>query len=251
MDEYSEHKSFDEALKSFKKEHPDCQIESFSGNTQQIIDGFGIKGYPIPRDKTIPSYLIKVGKEEHMLPLLKQGYVYMNPTSYFKNLEYTGDGRADDGEGAHSIVQTGGLIINGLEVKISTPLTFSVPGHNSGYIYCMIGVYNDTRPQELLNERMIEMGTVAIIIHEPEQFIQRCAAVLKANNHTLEWGRVRYYDKAEGSYLLDPWLKTKEYEYQSEFRLFFPMKETKAKVLQLGSTEDIAQAFSIFTKKME
>ena len=240
---------FEDALEKFKAENPNCKIEVFSGDSQQINDGLGLKDYPKPIDRSYPQYLIKVGREEHMIPLLKQGVVYMNPLSYFKELEDKGDGRADSGEGAHSVAQTGGIIIGGLSINQKTTITITSPTENHGYIFCMVGVYKGEKIEDVLTEKMFEMGSVAIIIYNPEQFIKRCDAVLKANNKSLEWGRVRYYDKSEGSFLLNPWLKTKDYEYQSEFRLFVPMKETKAKVLQIGSIEDIAQAFSISTKK--
>ena len=249
MSEFVEHKDFNDALESFKKEHPDCRIETFSGTTQQIIDGFNIKEYPFLVDRSFPKFLIKVGREEHMLPLLKRGVVFMNPLGYFKNLEQNGDGRADEAEGAHSIVQTGGMIINGVEINMPTPLTVFAPGYNIGYVYCLVAVYDDTKPGELLNERMLDMGEVAIVIHDPEQFVHRCADVLKAHGLNLEWGRVRYYDKTDGSFLLDPWLKLKNFEYQKEFRLFFPMVESKAKVLQIGSIEDIALAYRIQRKQ--
>lgn len=251
MSEFFEHKDFNDALDIFKKEYPDCKIETFSGTTQQLIDGFDIKYYPFPIDRSFPKFLIKVGREEHMIPLLKQGVVYMNPLGYFKKLEQSGDGRADEAEGAHSIVQTGGMIINGFEIKMSMPLTIFAPGYNNntGYIYCMVAVYNDTKPEEFLNERMLEMGEVAIVIHDPEQFVHRCADVLKAHSLNLDWGRVRYYDKTEGSFLLDPWLKLKSFEYQREFRLFFHMIENKAKVIQIGSIEDIAKAYRIQKKQ--
>lgn len=244
MSDLDVNSSFDDALEKFKAENPNCKIEVFSGDSQQIIDGLGLKKYPKPIDRSYPQYLIKIGREEHMIPLLKQGYVYMNSLSYFKELEDKGDGRADSGEGAHSVAQTGGMIIGGLSINQKTTITITSPSENHGYVFSMVGVDEGEKLEDVLTEKMFEMGSIAIIIHDPEQFIQRCAAVLKANNKTLEWGRVRYYDKMEGSYLLDPWLKTKDYEYQSEFRLFLPMKETKAKVLQIGSIEDIAQAYS-------
>ena len=161
MTEFIEHKDFYDALDNFKKKHPDCKIETFSNDVRQIIGGFGIKEYP-PVDRSFPKYLVKVGQEKHMLPLLKQGIVYMNSLSYFKSLEHTEDGRADESEGAHSVVQTGGMIINGLEINVSTPLTFFAPGYNKGYIYCTVAVFDDTKPEEFLNERMLDMGEVAI-----------------------------------------------------------------------------------------
>lgn len=249
MTEFIEHKDFYDALDNFKEKHPDCKIETFSNDVRQIIGGFGIKEYPRPVDRSFPKYLVKVGQEKHMLSLLKQGIVYMNSLSYFKSLEHTEDGRADESEGAHSVVQTGGMIINGLESNVSTPLTFFAPGYNKGYIYCTVAVFDDTKPEEFLNERMLDMGEVAIVIHEPEQFVRRCVDVLRAHCINLDWGNVRYYDKTEGSFLLDPWLKPKGFEYQKEFRLFFPMAENKAKVLQIGSIEDIAIACRIQKKQ--
>ena len=68
---------------------------------------------------------------------------------------------------------------------------------------------------------------------------------MQSNGIDLRWGRVRYYDKNEGSYLLDPWLKNKEYKKQSEFRLYFKRKEEGATAIIIKSIEDIADAFHI------
>ena len=82
MSDFKVHNSFEEALEQFKAENPDCKVTVFSGNPQEMIDGLELKVYPVPVDTSIPKYLIKIGKEEHILSLLKQGVVYMNPLSY-------------------------------------------------------------------------------------------------------------------------------------------------------------------------
>lgn len=68
---------------------------------------------------------------------------------------------------------------------------------------------------------------------------------MRANDIELQWGRVRYYNKKEGSYYLDPWLKGKKYAQQSEFRLYFKMKETGPQKILINSIEDIAEACKI------
>jgi hypothetical protein len=245
VDKFAAYNDFDEALEHFRAEKSDCKIETFTGDTNQLSAGFGIKEYPHPTDTSIPKYLLKVGSEQYMLQLLKLGIVYMNSLGYFRELEVSGDGRADSSEGAHSIVQTSGLIIDGLQINIPTPLTFTVSNQHCGYVYSMVGVYDDSNHSDILNEDMLNMGDTAIVIHDPNKFIKRCSAALESHHKKLEWGRVHYYDKSEGSFFLNPWLKPKEFEYQREFRLYFAMKETKAKVLQIGSIEDIACAYHI------
>lgn len=249
MSDFKIHNSFEEAIEQFKAENPDCKISVFSGNPQEIIDGLELKEYPVPVDTSIPRYLIKIGKEEHILSLWKQGFVYMKPLSYFKNLEKTRDGRGDPDEGAHSIAQTSRTLIGELEIDIPTPITFSVSNINNGYVFCMVGIDDIADLKKILADNLEEMGGAFIIISNPEEFIKRCATVMQSNGIDLKWGRVRYYDKNEGSYLLDPWLKSKEYEKQSEFRLYFKRKEEGPAAIVIKSIEDIAEAYHIEKKQ--
>lgn len=232
-------------MKQFRSENPDCKIIEFTGNPQEVIEGMELKEYPIPVDTSIPKYLIKIGKPEHILPLLTQGVVYMNTLSFFRELEKTGDGRADSDEGAHSIAQTSRMLIGELEIDIPTPLTFSVSNINNGYIYCMVGADTIEDVKQALNDNLSAMGGAFVIIHNPTEFVKRCSEVMRSNNIELKWGRVRYYVKTEGSYLLDPWLKTKEYAHQSEFRLYFKRKEEGSAAIVIKSIEDIAEAYRI------
>lgn len=87
MSEFVEHKDFNDALESFKKEHPDCRIETFSGTTQQIIDGFNIKEYPFLVDRSFPIFLIKVGREE----LVVGDAVEVEPAAHEFYLRFTGN----------------------------------------------------------------------------------------------------------------------------------------------------------------
>lgn len=95
MDKFAAYNDFDEALEHFRAEKSDCKIETFTGDTNQLSAGFGIKEYPHPTDTSIPKYLLKVGSEQYMLQLLKLGIVYINSLGYFRELEVSGDGRAD------------------------------------------------------------------------------------------------------------------------------------------------------------
>lgn len=245
MSDFKIHNSFEEAIEQFKAENPDCKITVYSGNPQEIIDGLELKEYPVPVDTSIPKYLVKIGKEEHILSLWKQGVVYMNPLSYFKNLEKTGDGRADSDEGAHSIAQTSRMLVGELEIDIPTPITFTASNINNGYIFCMVGVDSIEDLKKVLADNLEAMGGAFIIISNPEEFVKRCVNVMQSNGIDLRWGRVRYYDKNEGSYLLDPWLKNKEYKKQSEFRLYFKRKEEGPAAIIIKSIEDIADAYHI------
>lgn len=245
MSEFKIHNCFEEAIEQFKAENPDCKITVFSGNPQDIINGLELKEYPLPIDTSIPKYLIKIGKEEHILSLWKQGVVYMNTVSFFRDLENTGDGRSDSDEGAHSIAQTSKILIDKMELASQTPITFSVSNINNGYIFCMIGVDSTDELKQVLADNLYALGGSFVIIKQPEEFVKRCVAVMRSNNIDLKWGRVRYYDKNEGSFLLDPWLKNKNYAKQSEFRLYFKRKEEGPAALIIKSIEDISEAYHI------
>lgn len=245
MSEFKIHNSFEEAIEQFKAENPDCKITVFSGNPQDIINGLELKEYPLPIDTSIPKYLIKIGKEEHILSLWKQGVVYMNTVSFFRDLENTGDGRSDSDEGAHSVAQTSKMLIDKMELASQTPITFSVSNINNGYIFCMIGVDSTDELKQVLTDNLDALGGSFVIIKQPEEFVKRCVAVMRSNNIDLKWGRVRYYDKNEGSFLLDPWLKNKNYAKQSEFRFYFKRKEEGPAALIIKSIEDISEAYHI------
>ena len=178
-----------------------------------------------------------------------QGYVYMNPLHFFKNLENTGDGRADSDEGASFIAQTSKMIIGEMEINSPIPLVFSNQQMNNGYVYCMIGVDSEKDLKQALEDNIQAMGGACVLIHNTVEFVNRCATVMRANNIELQWGRVRYYEKNESSYYLDPWLKEKKYAKQSEFRFYFNMKEAGPKAILINSIEDIAEACKVEVRK--
>lgn len=230
-------------------ENPDCQVTVYSGNPQEVIDSLDVKEYPIPTDRTIPKYLAKIGKVEHMLPLFKQGLVYMNTLQYFRNLENDGNVRADPDEGASFVAQTSKMIIGGMEINNPGPLVFSNQQMNNGYVFCMIGVDSEEDLKQAIEDNIQDMGDACVLIHNTVEFVNRCATVMRAKNIDLQWGRVLYYGKNEGSYYLNPWLKEKKYAKQSEFRLYFKMKETEPQKFFLNSIEDIAEACKIEVRK--
>lgn len=245
MCDFASEDNFNKLLEKYKMENPDCQVTVYSGNPQEVIDSLDVKEYPIPVDRTIPKYLAKIGEEDHMRKLFHQGLVYMNPLQYFKNLENTGDGRADSDEGASFVAQTSKMFIGEVEINHPVPLTFSNKHINYGYVYCLIGADNEEDLKRALKDNIQVMGGSCVLIHNPKEFLNRCATVMRSNNINLQWGRVRYYEKNEGSYFLDPWMKEKKFAQQSEFRLYFRMKEAGSKAILINSIEDVAEACKI------
>ena len=240
------HNNPEDAIDLYRKQNPDCKIIEFSGKVQDIVDGLGLEEFPIPIDDSIPKYLVKIGREEHILDLWEKGVVYMNSISYFRNLEVTEDRRGDPNEGAYANAQASKLIIGQqFEIDNPSPLTFSVSNINNGYIYCMIGVDNENELKSVLDANLAVMGGSFVIIHNPEEFIKRCATATRLKNTDLKWGRVQYYDKSKGSYILTPWLKEKYYANQSEFRLYIKHQERSFAVIIIDSIQDIANAYHL------
>lgn len=241
---------FDEKqfLENLKKEHPGMQISSFDGDIRVVAKTLGIEKYPVPIDTSIPFALVKIVEQQYIDSLYKEGIVYMNTIGYFQNREDTKDGRTDNYEGIQSIAKIGAMYINGVRFDNITGFHFSTPTPNRGNIYCMYGIRNRTETDAIIHsipKKMNSLGKGIILIKNPKLFIERCIKAAKQIGGDFGWGWVRYYDANEGSFFIDPWMKRKEFEYQSEYRIYIRNQGDNPITLRIGSIEDISDCIII------
>jgi len=175
---------------------------------------------------TIKMFL-KIGKEEHIKDLYKNGTIYINPIEYFRNIEDE-ELRGDKYEGASKIIN-------------SLPGTFRIPGVDRdfkyekihlretyetilGNIYSLYCISSKGFPDPLdfrLDEKNLKFGTHCLMIKDNRFFFEKIKSELTKQGYEFHHGFVEYYDKDKISYKkLTLFDKPKEFEYQKEFRFF-------------------------------
>lgn len=198
---------------------------------------------------------IKFGQFEHMNDLLKNGTLYFNPISYFQKIE-SKDGRADSYEGTTRIR-------NYHEYdNVKTTITFPETGKTlevnpiklhlrefldelQGNIYSMYAVKTPDvfEKNYKINNKLKEFGSHLVMIKNPKEFIDRIVNKLKLKSIDFKAKLVQYYEKDKFNGELDFFMKSKDFEYQKEFRFFLYKNSLKPFSLSIGSIEDIAEIF--------
>ncbi len=177
-----------------------------------------------------------------------KGQLYLNPATFFVDLESRGDGRADPNEGIHlnglgvnTILKIDNVILNRQNGLIrSTVRRNRDLGH---HIFCMYaadpkdrGFFHDENAPAITNPRQLEllrqavlpdpkiydMGPWCVLITDPKAFFARLMLVAKLKNLSIRGQQVEYYDPTtfEGSFPEGEELFRKEnkYAYQREYR---------------------------------
>lgn len=227
-----------------KKKYSDIQFIS-TDNPQTAFAELGTKSYLM--NFRYPVALIKIGEEEFMKKLFESGEVFMRSVAFFQELENDtndcSDGRGDAYEGVDVVLQASELIVNDTSITNISPIRCKYSNNNDGLIYSTFGVFEDSMQDGnySIPDDMRKMGDTAVIIYQPQIFIDRCTAYVKNIGGKLMARSVTYYDENVGNISMSPWLKRKKFEYQSEYRLFIPCMNRAQLTLRLGSIEDIAK----------
>jgi hypothetical protein len=188
--------------------------------------------------------LLKFGQRDHLEQLRKGGVVYMNPQTYFANLE--GDSlRGDRFEGADRIIQPNALkhliVQSNVDARkliipasqLRGPLRLSLGKYN---IYCMFAVTETAGFS--VDERCFGFGDSFIIVLDTRAFVDRLSAAAKAVHLDLQYRLVKY-DPNVLSGETGPFRKPATFAYQNEFRFVVQPGSCDAIVLRLGSLIDI------------
>jgi hypothetical protein len=199
--------------------------------------------------------LFKFGQRDHLEQLRDGDLVYLNPQSYFSELE-ADEARADRFEGTSKIISpasVGEFRISGPVTKVGNKIQFAdisiAPSEMAGpvslsldkdacNIYCMFALSRPKSPP-IADERVLRFGDSFLLVLNTREFLDRVCAAAKAAGFAYRYGPVRYYDASSHSGPTGPFRKPNEFSWQNEFRLAVHPARLQAVELVAGSLRDI------------
>jgi len=201
-------------------------------------------------DKTAMA-LIKFGELEHMQKLYKDGEIFLNTISYFKNLEDK-KLRGDRDENITQNLQSSKikLFINGNHVKgVSGSIKINDYQKNKfTHVFSMSALCSDA---EIINPvfdgKVKEFGGEAVFIYNVKEFLSR---LINASNQLIKEGIlecfeadvVKYYDFGKHHGNLDSFSKSQDYSFQKEWRLCMRLFDNSSPcIIRIGNISDIAE----------
>lgn len=203
------------------------------------------------RTKTY-SLWIKTGAKEYMESLFNDGIIWMNTIGSFRK-HAKDNPRYDPHEGASWIKQcaSGEIEVMSKVFKLKPPIQiYGYEEHHQGNIYCLYSVEKpaDTfgldKPQHLgVDFSVLDFegeNDTAIVILNVLEFLNRVERIAKIEGYKFDHRYIEYYDPMVEEGALGPFLKSKKYEPQREYRFWIANIETKEIPLEIGSIKDIA-----------
>jgi hypothetical protein len=202
---------------------------------------------------------IKFGSEENIRDLQENGTIYCNTIEYFRQLEdsYL---RGDSYEGTFKITNYPPdskitlYLPDKKEIELKTAKLHLREFYTDikGNIYCLTAITREeiikleTLKLDLKNSRF---GTHFLLIKDNQQFFDRLMKGFENEKLSIKTGFVKYYDKHLINGELDLFHKSKEFEYQKEFRIIVKNDMQNPIKFQIGSLKEISEIFE--TKDLE
>ena len=217
-------------------------------------------------------FFAKIYKNEEHADTFIKGSLFANRLCYFKQIENR-DGRGDKYEGAivpkldelcftltSKDIQTGEVTeITIPEDDFAGPPIIQPTWLDHFNVFCMYAGYSGAfkeiptdnlqcfQKQPEIPEDCTKLGRYAVLIKDPKEFIRRVRVAAERENYKIWWRLLRYYDPEVGtprlvSSLDSIFSKSKEYEYQREFRFAIDTGtlESDPITLDIGDISDIA-----------
>jgi len=200
-------------------------------------------------DEVSISGFIKIGQKEHIQALQSKGLLHLNTLRYYKKLESENKNlRHDRLEGSSNNLLPssfefiiGDKIIPFKSVKINHYVETNLNNH----IYCLYTILSEYLDKgEFVNKDIQQFGSYALIITDIQKFINRLTAQLSAQKYKWESNLVQYYDRNQNHLKLTAFHKSKDFEYQNEFRLVVFGETSEFLQIEIGSIEDISKMIS-------
>lgn len=187
--------------------------------------------------------LVKFGEHEHISQLQDDGFLYLNNLPYFwriEDKELRGDAfdGVDEVKRGHNGTVT---LPNGSDTTIKVTnwtIRMHPPEPQRINIFCMYAL----RPSVgsfPVDERNFRFGDYALVLTNPQQFIDRIASSLKTQAIRVKAGLVEYVDDGHTG-KVGPFRKLKTFAYQSEWRLVCYDGLGEARKIWIGSIRDIS-----------
>jgi hypothetical protein len=206
-------------------------------------------------------YLVKFFEKKEYAESFLNGELYLNTLSFFKKYDKDeGDGRGDPYEAPEGWYQP-----NQIELKLGehvfndivAPVIIQKPHHDSLNLLCLTACHagmftqvnsdniNDFKKQLSLDEDVKRLGELAVMILEPEKFLEKIFLAAEERGISLEAGLVQYFEEDfSGSFTgADVLFKKHEnFSFQSEYRVVMDINEEHdSENLYIGDIRDIAK----------
>jgi len=197
--------------------------------------------------------LMKFGTAENMADLLLHGHLFMQSVGFFRSLEADA-ARGDQHEGLTYCRQANDTVLQvkqrgkWLKVEgIEGPMLFRDGGAEIGNIYSMFAfrgshaeAFFDGRSKWPVDVDNLCFGDSAVVFTDGDEFMRRVRAAAEREGLELRYDLVEYVDRATYTGPVGPFRKFSAFAHQSEFRILTKPECETARVLTVGSLEDIA-----------
>jgi hypothetical protein len=186
--------------------------------------------------------LVKLGQYEHICKLRDEGLLYMNNLLYFWQIEDE-ELRGDKFDSVAEINRgSSGTAIPENEPDKPVTITHWILRRHPYQpekinIFCMCAV----RPSVgsfPIDERNFRFGDYALILTDPQKFIDRISSQLKSQNISHKANLVKYVDDNYTGEL-GPFRKLRKFAYQFEWRLVCFDGPGRERVFRIGDIKDI------------
>lgn len=192
-----------------------------------------------------------------MKNLYEKGELYFNTFDYFRNLEYTNDGRADNNEYCAYHYAGDGIkdvslrlypngrdkepikFVGGKELEELTITTGEEKEYTHLYSLSSIDLEWTLNNNFIIdNSNFANNKDFVVVIFNTKEFINRTVQHLQ--NYKLQTKFVEYVDKKSYTGEMGPFRKFDNYALQNEYRIAVNFKTKEPQIIHLGSLNDIA-----------
>jgi hypothetical protein len=196
--------------------------------------------------KYVISTFLKIGKDEHIDKLQKEGILYCNNVKYYRNLEREDVLlRKDSADGAITTHKLDWLKIfikeKELPIKFTSARLHTFDREKDlEHIYCMYAITPDLATgKPFIDKRNVRFGDAGLLILNPKVFLNKIQKAVRGK-FRFEYKPVYYYAKDQDFNNLSVFTKHESFSYQREFRLLFHSQSTEPLIINIGSLEDIS-----------
>lgn len=192
---------------------------------------------------------IKIGNEEHIDALQKKGHIYCNTIRKYRKMDASNlQGDPNEGKAFLQQMKCMEIMIDGKVVATAKRgnIIFDHP-EDIGNLFCLYGVESKTVDLNNLSEQMIiieedakKLGKFALLIHYPEEFLNRISAKLNSIDKLFNFHPVNYVDYKTYEGELSPFYKSDKYKSQNEVRLWIPNEKEEIFEFFIGDISDIS-----------
>ena len=197
--------------------------------------------------------LMKLGASDHMRELLLNGRLYMQPLRSFIALEadvargdrHEGLARCWQANRARLDVRQGDEWVN--VGDIVGQMLFRDGQADAANVFCMFALrgthaeaFLEGRSTKPVDVGKLAFGNSVVVFTDGDELVRRVKAASEREELSLAYGLVEYVDPEKHHGPMGPFRKFSTFDYQSEFRFLVTPELGPARVITLGSLQDIA-----------